>query len=233
MHPEDVGDLHREGRVHVDRHLRQAALLAQALECVDDLLGPFEGEGWDDDLAAAPGGARDHVGELVVHALDGIVQPIAVGALGDEHVSAARDLRVTEDRHVPAAQVPREDESLLGAHVVQVEHHDGAAEHMARVEKGHLGALRDRLPPMVGQPHHQAEQTDDVLGIVEGLDGQRVHVVARDALVQEARVALLDHRRVGEHRRAQVARRRRRVDRPPVALSVEQRKGARVIDVRV
>jgi hypothetical protein len=53
VHLEDVGQLHRQRRIHVHRYRRHLLGGAQPLERVDHLLRAFEGEGGNEDLAAA------------------------------------------------------------------------------------------------------------------------------------------------------------------------------------
>lgn len=50
---------------------------------------------------------------------------------------------------------------------------------------------------------------------------------------QEIGISFLDLRRVGQHHRCEVSRRRRAPDRPAVPFSNQERKTPRVIDVRV
>ena len=48
----DVGELHRERRVDVHRHVGKSPLIVELLEGVDHFLRPLERERGDDDLAA-------------------------------------------------------------------------------------------------------------------------------------------------------------------------------------
>jgi hypothetical protein len=74
VHLEDVGQLHRERRIHVHRHGRHLLGGAQPLERVDHLLRAFEREGRNEDLAAAANRAIDGLGQGVVDFLDGRVK---------------------------------------------------------------------------------------------------------------------------------------------------------------
>jgi hypothetical protein len=83
--------------------------------------------------------------------------PIAVRALRDEHVRAVGDLRVAQDRPVLPAQIAREHDAPLLPVLLDVEHRDGAAEHVARVDERHLHAARDRDRRAVRHAHEALE----------------------------------------------------------------------------
>ena len=89
-------------------------------------------------------------------------------------VGAGRALRVAQDGHVLAAEVPGEDEARLLAVLVDVEHRDGAAEHVARVEEREVHAGRDRQLAVVGHADHLVEDAKHVVAVVEGLDALHV-----------------------------------------------------------
>ena len=157
---EDVGQLHGQRRVDVDgKRAGCGLLLAQALQLVDHLLRALERERRDDDLAAALVGPSDDRGQLVSQLLDRAVQPIAVGALGDQALDAAGHLGVAQDRQVVAPEVAGEGEAQRLPVVLDVEHDDGAAQHVPGVEEGHRDARRDRLPAVVGQTRPSAPST--------------------------------------------------------------------------
>ena len=86
----------------------------------------------------------------------------------------------------------------------------------------------------IGQAHDLPEQASDVFVVVKRLHRLHVEPVAFDQFLDVVRVGLLDHGRVEQHGRAQVARGRRR-SRPARGSRVcaEQRQQPRVIDVRV
>jgi hypothetical protein len=113
-------------------------------------------------------------------------------------------LGVAQDGHVVATEVAREDHALRATVLVDVEGGDGAAEHVAGVEEGQVtpGAM---VRGGGRGSRRSARGGEGVLLGVERLDGLAVDVAAVDLLVEEARVGLLDHRRVAQHRRAEVA----------------------------
>src|SRR5207302_7982254 len=84
VHLEDVRDLHRERRVHVNGDLRDETLHAKALDREDDLLRALERERRHDELAAAIVDALHERNERFVHRLERRVKAIAVRALPDE-----------------------------------------------------------------------------------------------------------------------------------------------------
>ena len=205
----------------------------QALELVDDLLRALERERGDDDLAAALVGAPDHRGQLLSEQLDRAVQPIAVRALGDEALDAARHLGIAQDRQVVAAEVAGEGEAQRLPVVLDVEHDDGAAEHVPRVEEGHRDAGSDRLPAAVGQADHLRQHLRDVRFAVERLDGLEPgspRSISRAMWRASASWIIAASSSIGA---AQIARRGRRVHRPVEAVPAEQRQRPRVVDVRV
>ena len=118
--------------------------------------------------------------------------------------------------------------------LLDVDRGDRAAEDVACVEEGDADAGGDLRGAPVGHGDHALEHAEHVLDAVERLDGSSsCRPVARDRLVDEARVVRLDHGGVFEHDGAEVARRGRRVDRPVEPLLHEERERAGVIDVRV
>jgi hypothetical protein len=126
-------------------------------------------------------------------------------------------LGIPKNGHVLPPEVPGEDEALGRAVLFDVEHRDGAAEHMAGVEERERDPGRDGQLAMVWNGDHLLERAEHVVLVVQRLDAIHVALAAIDELVDEARVALLNVRRVGEHRRTQVAGRGRAEDRAVVA----------------
>jgi len=233
VHLEDVGQLHGQRRIDVDGDARNPLGGPQALQGVDHLLRALEREGGDEDLAAATDRAVHRRRESLVDLFDGGVVAIAVRALADEAVDARRDLRVPQDGEALASEIDREGDAGPRAVVLDIEHDHRAAQHVAGVEQLEHDPRRDGVRAPVGQADDLAEQPGDVVLVVERLDGLHVQALALDQLADVPGVRLLNHGRVEQHGRAQIPRGRRRVDRPPVAVLVEQRQQARVVDVRV
>ena len=207
--------------------------MPEALELVDDLLRPLERERGNDDLAAALVGAPDDRGQLVAQELDRPVQAIAVGALGDQAFDAGRHLGVAQDRQVVAPEIAGEGEAQGLPLVLDVEHDDRAAQHVPRVEERQRDARRDGLSAVIGQADDLSQRLCHVRLAVKRLDGLEPGLAAFDQAGDVTRVGFLDHRRVEQHRRREIARRGRRVDGPVEAVAAQQRQRARVVDVRV
>lgn len=82
--------------------------------------------------------ASKHSRELVNRLVDRAVQAIAIRALADQAVHAGRDLRVAKDRKARVAEVTREGKPCPCAVVIDVEHDNAAAEHVAGIQEGLL-----------------------------------------------------------------------------------------------
>jgi hypothetical protein len=114
-----------------------------------------------------------------------------------------------------------------------VQHHHRAAQHVAGVQELEHHSGRDLLGAPVGQGHHLAQQSRDIVVAVERLRRLHVQMFALDQLLNVPGVGFLNHGCVEQHGPAQVARRRCGVDGPAVAPLGQQGQGARVVDMRV
>jgi hypothetical protein len=161
------------------------------------------------------------------------VQPVAVGALGDQDIGAFGHFGIAQDGPRGPAEITGEHDALLRAPLFDVEAHHGAAEHVPSVVEGELHVVRDRDRRVVRHRDHALDGTNDVLVVVERLDAFLIEALLLGGAVEVARVLGLDRGRVAQHHGAERTRRGRGVDGAGVALLEEQRKRARVVDVRV
>ena len=130
----DVVRLAGHGRVDEQWQVRNLALPDQVVQEPDEVLGPTDGEGRDEEHAAV---AR-HVGDdrdQLAHGLVRIgVLAVAIGRLHDDHVRRGQRCRVPEDRRVRPAEVAGEhDRQLRPALVADSELDDRRAEDVTRV----------------------------------------------------------------------------------------------------
>ena len=177
--------------------------------------------------------ALDDFCQLVVHLLDGLVQAVAVGALRDQDVGVFGDLRVAQDGHAPPPQVAGVHQALTLAAFFHIEAGDGAAQHVASIEKGDLDARGYRKLQVVGNRHHVVEHLHHIVLVVERLHRLHVHFATLDLAVDIASIGFLDHRRVHEHGGAQVASGAGHVDGAGKAVFDQHRQSSAVIDVGV
>jgi hypothetical protein len=105
--------------------------------------------------------------------------------------------------------------------------HVGTAENVARIAIGHGEIAADRKRALVGVGFHEFDRVHGVGDRVE----RRGTLAGASLLLQELKVALLDVGRVWQHRRAEVSRGGRGVDRLVELTAGEERQAARVIDV--
>jgi hypothetical protein len=155
-----------------------------------------------------------------------LVQTIAVGRLGDQHVALGDARRIAQDRQVLPAVVAGEHDAPLAATDLGVHHHHRRAEDVAGLEE--LDAqLRHHLELLVVRHRlDQAQRAFDVLDLVE-----RLGVVA--ALPQMLRVLRLDVRGVEQHHPQHVGGRVGAPDRPGEAVLDQPRQRSAMVDVRV
>ena len=229
MHAEHVGQAHGQRRVDVHPHGRHASCCFQALQGEDQLLCALQRERRHDHLAPAPVGTTQYLRQRIVHALDRIVNAIPVGALGDQQMGAGRHFRIAQDGDVAAPQVAGEHQAAVV--FLDVQRHDRAAQDVPRIVKRQTNAGGDVQEAVIGQGDHRLHRPLYVLLVVQGLDRIHGHAVALDAAVDVVGVGGLDHRRIFQHRHAQIAGGRRAVDRAPVALLHQQRQRTGVVDV--
>ena len=85
-------------------------LLPEPAEMEHQLLGPFDGERGDDDVAADATVSATMSQSRFSHVLRVLVVPVAVGRLHDDIIRPCEDRRVPDDRLVPLADVPGKDE---------------------------------------------------------------------------------------------------------------------------
>ena len=107
---EDPGHVHGHGAVEEYQDGRDAVLVAEPAEMEHQLLGPFDGERGDDDVAPGGDGLRDDVAQQALHVLRVVVVPVAVGRLHDDVIGPRKDRRVPDEGLVPLADVAGKDD---------------------------------------------------------------------------------------------------------------------------
>ena len=156
----------------------------------------------------------------------------AVGALHDQIIGVVDEFRVPQDGQAPTSQVAREHQPLLArALLIDIQHHDGAAQDVPRVVESQGHARRDGDGPPVGHADEVRQRGQRVLHRVKGL--QRRFALAPPFLVQIADILLLDAGAVFQHRCTQITRSVSGVDVALEPLSHQIGDVARVIDVGV
>ncbi len=100
MQLEYCSRLKRHRTVDVYRDLRYGVLLKKHVQIVDDVLGPFHGEGGDDDLPVTRDRIVYHVLESREDIVSLFVEPIAVGCFENEVVCVRHRCRVADNRFV-------------------------------------------------------------------------------------------------------------------------------------
>ena len=171
----------------------------------------------------------DDFGEMIRRVRRRVMILEGVGAFDDQCVNrAARPGRVADDRLAPAADVAGED------HAVRLRPGDlhldvGTSENVSGVAVGDGEIACHGERPLVRMRFHQLDRLD---GVGHGVEWRRRRAGAA-LLLQPFEVALLNVRGIGEHRGAQIARRRGREDRLVVLIGGEERQATGMIDVRV
>ena len=231
---EDVGDTHGHRAVDEDEQVRDAVLGEQFRQVPEDLLRALEREARHDDVAAAPPGLGDHRGEALLDLHARVVDPIAVGRLDDDPVGVRRRLRIVEQRLVPAADVPGEEQPPPVRAEPPVDEDRGRAEDVAGVAEARREAAAERDLVAIGGRREERERRLHVLRRVERHLGVRTGApLALVALPLEGRVLDLEFGGIGEHDRGDLRRDGRRHDPSAEAVAHQPRQVAAVVDVGV
>ena len=159
---------------------------------------------------------------------------VAVGGLHDQIVGMAGVGRVTDKRLMLVADITRENDDLRRAvRLCNAQRDRRAAQQVAHIGKAHLdtplGAVEQGLPCLIGAGH---ELLHDVLGILDRVVRLDHFCAAAHGLtVFPLGLLLLNVGRVLEHDAAEVAGGLGRVDGAAVAVFVQVRDPARVVDM--
>jgi len=86
MPAENFRGFQRERAVHVNWQDRDAARLRELEQRVEQLLRSADGERRDDDLAVAFDGPVDDLANPVIHVVERLVNPAAVGTFGQQEI---------------------------------------------------------------------------------------------------------------------------------------------------
>ncbi len=138
------------------------------MQVVEQFLGPFQGEGRDDDVAATPHGGVDGVVELLDGGLQLFVPAIAVSAFHDHHVDGWRRCRIAQDRPGAQAQVAGKEYAPLFVPFVELQHDAGRAENVPGVDEGGLDPRCQWYGLAVAR--HPTEALQGVESIEEGIE---------------------------------------------------------------
>lgn len=230
---EDFGGIDGEGTVDVDRDVRNAVLGKEFVQDDEELLGAFDREGRDDDLAVFLEGIVEDAAERFPGVDVLFVFAPAVSAFHDDGVDVFGIFRVAQDVIGAAADVAREEKAALEScgELVEVENDLSGAEDVAGVDESDRDSVRD---------HHGAVviEGDELPEAFFGIDFRVERVEGREALafafpVGVGEVGFLDAGGIREHDLAEVAGGRGGVDISAVAPAGEVGEIARVVDVGV
>ena len=230
---EDLRRLAGERRVDIDRDLGELALAHQLDEVADQLLRPLDREGRDEHRAPRIDRGADLVAEHDAAVLGGGVDAVAVaiGALAEDVVEAARPGRVRVEELVVGADVGGEEDADGALAVLRLDLDRGRAEEMAGVPEPRPDA-RQRLEP--GRIADLAELLETARGIGHAVDRlDRRPVLPGVPLVELLDLHLLDVGRIGQHDAGEVDGGRGGVDRPGIAVAGELRQEAGMVDMGV
>src|SRR3990172_13275692 len=105
---ENLGNTHCHGAVQEHPQSRYAPLQQQLVSIVQDLLRPFQGKTWDDDVAPRLYRRVYRFGQLVDSDSLAFVQAVPVGRLNQNIVCLAEHRRVLKDGLAPSANIAGE-----------------------------------------------------------------------------------------------------------------------------
>ena len=230
MAGEDAGGGGRQRRIDIDRDLGQRLLGHQLAQVADQLLGPLDREGRDQERALRAH-RRLHLGaQLATPVGGGSVLPVgvAIGALADQIVDAAGAFRVRVHQLVVRTDIAGKQQFHRGFGEVQLDR--GGAEQVAGVPETGAQAGQDLEPVAIGKGVEKRERRLRIRAGIDRLD--RVAAAAPAvAPVELLDLDLLDVGAVGQHDAAQLERRAGGVDRPGIAVADQLRQQAGMVDM--
>ena len=159
-------------------------------------------------------------------AVVGLVQPVAVGRLEQQHVGALDRRRVRQHGPAVAAEVAAEQHRL----VADPESRVGRPEQMTGIDELDLHAGHDRHRTVVADRLKLRQRPRRV---ELGIERQRGRVLRIAVPVRLARVFFLNVRGIGQDERAQIARARRAEDAAAESAGDQPRQVAAMIEVRM
>ena len=177
MLAENLGHVDGQRAVHENGDRGEAVFsLNNSWSSTDQQLGAAHGEGRNDDLAAAPAGPVDDLGQLGGHGVYALVQPVAVSALHDDVVGARHAVWVADDGLVGAADIARIDHFDAASILVVVQHDRRRAQDVAGVVS--LVAQR-RVQDLRRVERNGLEQLERVFGVGQCVERLDLAVVRR------------------------------------------------------
>ena len=221
----DDRGLDGHGTVEVDGQARDAVAPFQAPQLVEDLLGSPHGEGRNQEPALLLGGPPDGGGQPG-RRVAGRMQPVAIGGLHEQDVGLGHRIGIHHDGNAVASEVAGEDEPPSADHAL----HDGRAEDVAGMHEPGFDAGR-RCEARA--PVHALDQGQRAVRVGRGEERQGRIVATRPVTVGEARLFLLQMRRVRQQDLEQIGGAARAIHGTAEAVPDEPRQVARVIDVRM
>ena len=236
---EDSGGLAGQRAVHVDREVSVAGHAALGLDLpqkIQQFLGAAHRKAGDDHVTALIKGRLQHIGQLAQVVRLGAMAAVAVGGLHNQVVSVAGVGGVLDERLVGVANIAGENDDLrLLARFGHAQRDGRTAQQVAYIGKAHLDftrwSVKQVLPGLIGAGH---ELLHDLLGILDGIIGfDHLGTTAHGLTVFPLSLLLLDMGRVLQHNSTEVAGGVGGVNRAAVAVFVQVRDAARVVDVGV
>ena len=236
MGREDVRGADRERRVQEDRCLRNLALAHERREVEQQLLSPFDGEGGDQQVAAAPQRPLDLFGQNLAALLKGHPRPrpVAVGGFAEHVVQVLGRFRLREKQLVVGPDVAGKQQAQHALFAIagrNLQFDGGRPEDVPGIPVARAQARADILPLIVVD---RADLRQAGLGIAAAVDGRHGGTAPLGVSAIETRdLGLLDMAAVGQHVGQQIAGAGGAEDRPAESLLDQLRQQAGVIDMRV
>ena len=237
--PEDRGGFARQRAVHKDREVFVALDTALGLDLTDKiqkLLRAAHGKAGDDDIAALVERRLQHGAQIADIIRFRAVAAVPVGGFHNKVIRVARVGRVLDERLMGVADVARENDDLRRAARLRNAQRDGrAAQQVPHIGKAHLDfagwPVEQRLPRLIGAGHKLLHDVLRVLNGVVRLD--HLGTAAHGLAVFPLGLLLLNVGGILQHDGAEVAGRIGGIDGAAVAVFVQVRDAARVVDVRM
>jgi len=140
----DLRDFDCHGAVEKGYNIRDPFRTRQAVEVIQQVLGPLNGKGGDQDVPASLYRVIDDLAEFIINVLGTVVVAISVGGLHDHVIGMIKDRGIVGERLVPLADVPREDDVPRHVFVLDDDFNHGRAEDVAGIVETDLDLVIQR-----------------------------------------------------------------------------------------
>ena len=166
----DAGHCNGHGAVQEHLPVVQFALVVQAPEVEQEVLGTTDGEGRDHHAAARFPGLLQNIPQLNDGILLAAMFAIAIGTLDQQDISPIGAGRFIHQDRIALAKITGKNQHLVRTFLAQGDLNNSGTQDMARIVKTHGGALPQRDAFTIAVPVAQAKDGFDIFHGVDRVD---------------------------------------------------------------